>query len=388
MRFEPHPENITDTARPDVAGQIHGPPKRKASVAVASLVGLTVFGSVGLLRDLLPTLPRHQSIQGSGSPALAIAPERIAEPPNASRPVAPKILSGIVEAIPQNIYHASPYNDWPLFEIKVREGQRLKFARENGVWTGDRTALFIQFETPAEIETRNEEVEVAALDKVATVSDRDILRVELEKELEAAKIREQNARQQWERVERLHQSKVATLEDLQRARNSLALAVTQKEQAVSLLDKKVDLATTKVDLAEHRLRRAQAELQLADFKREMSWGRVPVARGQFEEVVVTKVRGVRGDVPTAASRKEPWVEVIDDRILNVRIQMPAARSHNFAVGQAITVDQDGRDYEGKVACVGAVADAETHLVPVLIEVQNADRQLKINTMVTIKIGPP
>ena len=69
-------------------------------------------------------------------------------------------VPGLIEAIPERVFHASPYNDWPLFELHVHEGQRLKFRRENGRWTGD-GSLFTQFETPAEIESRTEEVAIA-----------------------------------------------------------------------------------------------------------------------------------------------------------------------------------------------------------------------------------
>ena len=295
-------------------------------------------------------------------------------------------IAGIVEAIPQNVFHATPYNDWPLFEIRVREGQRLKFNRERGAWSGDIPALFIQFETPAEIDGKKEDVEIAALEKAAAQTSLDILRTELQKELDGASIRERNARQQHERLERLLGRGAATQEDLQRARNTLDLAVSQREQVEALLGKKLELAGTQADLARHRLLRAESELQLADFKREMSWGNVPVARGRFEEVVVTKVHGVRGDVPTAASRRDAWIEVIDDRVLNVRSYISAGRTRLLAVGQEAVVHQEGRQYEGLVAGVGIVADARTRLVPILIEVQNADRGLKINTAVTVGIG--
>jgi len=177
----------------------------------------------------------------------------------------PGALTGIVEPISQNIFHATPYNDWPLFEIKVREGQRLKFRRDQGGWAGDCTALFIQFETPAEIDGKKEDVEVAALEKAAAESTRDILRTELEKDLEAATIRERNARQQLERLERLGDRKAVAQEEVLRARNTLDLAVSQRVAVASLLGKKLELAEIQADLADHRLRRAQSERLSGNF---------------------------------------------------------------------------------------------------------------------------
>src|SRR5262245_52216242 len=90
-------------------------------------------------------------------------------------------LQGVVEALPQNVYHVTPYNDWPLFAINVREGQRLKFRRENGKWVGDSNSLTIQFETPAEIDSKSEEMEIAALERQSAELAADVLAVELQK---------------------------------------------------------------------------------------------------------------------------------------------------------------------------------------------------------------
>ena len=206
-------------------------------------------------------------------------------------------VPGLIEAIPERVFHASPYNDWPLFELHVHEGQRLKFHRVKDGWAGDCTGLFTQFETPAEIDTKNEEVAIAALEEQTAKMARDVLREELAKDLEAAAIREENARQQVDRLDRLRDRTATTQAEHDRARNTLALARTQREQLAGFLAKKVEIAGLKADLADHQARRANAELQLADFKRAMSWANVPVARGRFEEVVVTKVQAARGDTP-------------------------------------------------------------------------------------------
>lgn len=301
----------------------------------------------------------------------------------------PRRVPGLIEAIPRNVFHASPYNDWPLFELRVHEGQRLRFRREEGRWVGDQPGLFIQYETPAEIDTKKEEVELADLEERSATLARDVLREEMQKELEAAEIRETNARQQFERLDRLRGMDQAsvTAADLDRARNMLALARTQREQLARLLGKKVEMAKLQADLADRRARKARSELDLADFKREMSWAKVPVAKGRFEEVVVTKVQAVRGDSPGAGGKRDVWVEVVDDRSLQARVLVPLERAERLAEGAKARVSQGRRSYDGRVLSVGAVADRPTRLIPVLVTVENHDRGLRINTEVTVDFSP-
>ena len=135
----------------------------------------------------------------------------------------------------------------------------------------------------------------------------------------------------------------------------------------------------------HRLRLAERELELADFKREMSWARVPVERGSFEEVVVTKVVGARGDVPSPAGKKDVWVEVVDDRTLHVRCFLPPVRVDRVAVGGKATVRQGDRRYEGEVASIGGVADRDSHLIPLIVRVRNEGQSLRIQTEVSVDL---
>lgn len=295
----------------------------------------------------------------------------------------PDRTPGRVEPLPQNVYHVVPYNDWPLFQISVLEGQRLKFRRVKGGWEGDNSALTIQFETPAEIDARKEDVEIAELEKQAAEIGEEVLGAELRREAEAAAVRERNARQEFERLEKLRSRTAASDQDFQRAANMLDLAGLQREQLGAVQGKKAAQARLQTQLAEHRLRRAQSEHELANFKRELSWGNVPHRVGQFEEVVVTKISAAIGDVPSGAGERKAWVEVIDDRVLQVRVLLPLAYLGRIRVGQPVTASQGGRTYRGEVGPVGIVADEKTQLVPALVRVENHDRLLKINTRVEV-----
>ena len=292
-------------------------------------------------------------------------------------------IRGFVEAIPQNVYHASPYNDWPLFELHVYEGQRLKNRREKGSWVGDDTCLFTQFETPAEIDAKNEDVNIADLElKMANLA-RNALREDMSKDLEAAKIRQENARQQFDRLDHLRDRTATAQADHDRARNAMDLARTQREQLARLLDWKVEIAGVQVELADHRARRAENERQLANFKREMSWSRVPLARGRFEEVVVTKIQAALGDTHGSGGRKDVWIEVVDDRALHVRAFLALGLAERLTAGGEAMVRQGVRRYRGKILSIGAIADKTTHLIPVLVKVANDDRLLRIHTEVAV-----
>lgn len=292
-------------------------------------------------------------------------------------------VPGLVEAIPQNVFHASPYNDWPLFELHVHEGQRLKFRREKGSWVGDRDGLFVQFETPADIDAKEEDVKVANLEVKMARLARDVLREDMGKDIEAARIREENARQQFDRLDRLRDQTAATQAEHDRARNTLALARTQREQLMRLLERKVEMAELQVELADHRAQRTESERQLADFKRDLSWGRVPVARGRFEEVVVTKIQAVRGDTHGSGGKKDLWVEVVDDRTLHIRAFLAIDQAERLTAGDNAIVRQSARTYPGKILSIGILADKATHLIPVLVRVDNDDRLLKLHTEVTV-----
>ena len=140
------------------------------------------------------------------------------------------------------------------------------------------------------------------------------------------------------------------------------------------------------ELAEHQLRRAQSEYNLADFKREMSWGKVPTRGNQFEEVVVTKVSAAIGDVPSGTGGRKVWMEVIDDRVLQVRVFLTVLQHDQIRVGQPVSVSQDERRYRGEIDAINIVADETTHQVPVLVRVNNHDRSLKINTLVEVNFA--
>lgn len=295
-------------------------------------------------------------------------------------------LPGTLEAVPNRVFRVVPYNDWPLFQVSVHEGQRLKFNREGGRWTGSSDGLTIQFETPAEIDGLTERAEAAKLEERAQVLKEEITRLELPKQLEQARVREDNARAEFERVEKLHGRTATTEQELQRARNMLRLASAQREELEAVVEKKTELANLESQIADRKSREATSDLALADFKRELSWGRVPVRRGQFEEVVVTKVSAALGDVPNKNGQRDTWVEVIDDRVLQVRAFARPDQVDLLRVDMEVSVLQRDRKYSGKILSIGAVAEKATELVPVLVLVENPDASLRINTTVVVDLS--
>ena len=78
-----------------------------------------------------------------------------------------------------------------------------------------------------------------------------------------------------------------------------------------------------------------------------------------------------------------WIEVVDDRTLQVRTFLTVAQAGRIEVGRDAVVRQGDRTYAGRVDAIGAVADEETRLIPALVRVENTDRKLKIHTEATV-----
>ena len=114
-----------------------------------------------------------------------------------------------------------------------------------------------------------------------------------------------------------------------------------------------------------------------------------MARGQFEEVVVTKIQVARGRRHAQrAGKRNVWVEVVDDRILYARAFIAVDQVDRIAAGGRATVHQGAKAYAGEILSIGALADRSTHLLPVLVKVANDDRDLKIHTEVTVDFLKP
>ena len=89
------------------------------------------------------------------------------------------------------------------------------------------------------------------------------------------------------------------------------------------------------------------------------------------------------DVTVAVDDEVVWIEVVDDRVLQVRTFLTVAQAGRVEVGRNVVAHQGDRTYAGRVDAIGALADERTHLIPALVRAENTDRKLKIHTEVTV-----
>ncbi len=294
-------------------------------------------------------------------------------------------IAGTVEPIPDRVFRIMPYNDWPILRVDVHEGQRLTWKRENGTWVGDNDILTTQFETPAEIDGVIEAAEIAGIELTAARSKAEMTKIEAATALELARIRERNARQELDRIAGLKSRNAESIESKQRAENLWNLAVAEREKAEKVAALQAKLADSDVLLAESRNVQARSELDLANFKRDMSWGKVPVhmikaAPGETRQVVATKVAATVGDQPPRAGAAPVWVELVDDSRLFVRSKISPDQEDGIRPGMPVRFTQRGRSYEGTVVTLLPVVDPETKQIQVLSEVRNPDRSLRIGSV--------
>lgn len=295
-----------------------------------------------------------------------------------------------MEAMPERIFRIMPYNDWPLLQISVHEGQRLHWNREKGAWVGDSQIITTQFETPAEIDTFIIESEKAVeLAKAVTLSSEKTI-IEAQTQLEQSRIRERNARQEFDRQNSLKQRNLQTEEAHHKARNLLELAEAELRKNEKLAAIEIKKAEIDQRLAKLNMEKAKSELDLANFKRDMSWGRVPVGviKGKpFErkQAVVTKVNARIGDQPPRSGLPPVWVELVDDSSLYARTTISADDDAMIQPGQKATITQGTRTYEGEVLSILPVVEAGSGRIPVLIVVRNSDLRLRIGSHVQIQL---
>jgi len=297
-------------------------------------------------------------------------------------------LKGFVEPIPDRVFRIMPYNDWPLLRIDVHEGQRLSWKRVNGSWVGDNDVLTTQNETPAEIDGFIIKSEAVKDELAAVRSKADMMILQAETDLELARIRERNARQELDRWTGLLKRDLVATENHHRAENLWHLATAELAKAEKVAALQRQIADSEIKVAESRVVQAKTEFELEDFKRDLSWGKVPVhlikgPPGKPKQVVVTRVAAVIGDQPPRSGEPQVWVELVDDSHMFVRTRIKPELEDELKPGDRVRVAQRGRTYEGTIVALTAVVDRESQEIPVIIDVDNHDRKLRIGSAVEV-----
>lgn len=351
---------------------------------------LPVWGALALSTvSVVYTSHEHQKLLSQ--PAVTESRPVSAATFQPTQPLVPVDLArvpGRVEAIPENVVRIMPYNDWPLLQVSVHEGQRLKWSREKGSWVGDSPVVTTQFETPAEIDIFLFESEKSGKELAATRLRSEKAVIEAETELEQSRIRELNARQEFERQQGLKAKNATSQEALTKADNLWKLAAAEVEKSGKLLNLVRKQSEIDQELASLARNRAQSELDLANFKRDMSWGKVPVhllpgKADRPKQVVVTKVNARIGDQPPRSGAPQVWVELVDDTTLMARASIDQGQEKQLKAGQKISVRQGSDQYSGELLSILAEVEPTTGRIPVLITIANPNLSLRLGSMVEL-----
>lgn len=364
-----------------------------SDIANGTFRNLTLLSAACLSAVSLAVSAIEGSCGGGLLDYLRAKPAAIASAEHDARVVETRVVEGVVEPIPDRVFRIMPYNDWPILKVDVHEGQRLTWKRENGTWVGDNDILTTQFETPAEIDGVIEAARVARIELNAARSKAEMTKIEAATALEQARIREGNARRELDRITGLKSREAESSESFQRAENLWKLAVAERTKAEKIEALQGKLAETDVELAESRVVEAQSILDLANFKRDMSWGKVPVhlikaPPGEPRQVVVTKVSVTVGDQPPRAGAPPVWVEMIDDSRLFVRSKITPDRESEIRPGMPVRFTQRGKNFEGHVVSLLPVVDPVTRELQVLSEVINTNRSLRIGSILETDFAEP
>ncbi len=310
--------------------------------------------------------------------------------PEKPAPVDLSKVPGVVEAIPENVVRVMPYNDWPLLQVSVHEGQRLKWSREKGSWVGDSPIVTTQFETPAEIDTFIFDSQKSGKELAAVKLKSEKAIVEAETELDQSQIRERNAKQELDRQQGLKIKNATSVEALTKAENIWKLAVAEEEKSRKLLEITRRQVQIDEEVALLTQNRADSELDLANFKRDMSWGKVPVhlLPGKADapkQVVVTKVNARIGDQPPRSGQPQVWVELVDDTTLMARAKIDMGQEKLLKLGQKIVAAQNGETYSGELLAILPEVDTSTGQIPILIKLANPALSLKMGSRVELDL---
>ncbi len=143
----------------------------------------------------------------------------------------------------------------------------------------------------------------------------------------------------------------------------------QLDDALTMRDAaraQVEAARGQVTLAEEEVRHAETRLDKA------------VIRSPLDGVVALRVANP-GDLVGEPGTAAPMFQVVDNRLLDLTVSIPAARLADVQVGQPLTFTTESygsRVFEGKVAFINPTVDAASRTVRVVAEVPNPENVLR------------
>jgi len=162
----------------------------------------------------------------------------------------------------------------------------------------------------------------------------------------------------------------------------------EREQARSLKLKESGLATqqslddarTETEAAKARLDSAKAQIRVAE--EDLRQARARLAKGMvnspLDGVVAMRALNV-GDLASDAAAGKPVFRIVDNRLLNLTVNVPSVDSAKVKVGQSLDFSVDslpGKLFSGRVMFVNPELSAADRSLKVIAEVKNQPELLK------------
>ena len=134
-----------------------------------------------------------------------------------------------------------------------------------------------------------------------------------------------------------------------------------------------DEAQTAVEAAEAGVSAARAQVKTAEARLAKS-----VITAPMDGVVALQAVNV-GDRVENMGSGEPLFRIVDNRLLDLTVAVPASRIAAVRIGQVVEFSTDslpGRSFTGKVMFINPAIDQASQSAKVIAQVPNADHQLK------------
>jgi membrane fusion protein (multidrug efflux system) len=170
-----------------------------------------------------------------------------------------------------------------------------------------------------------------------------------------ARVTENRARREFERMKRLREAGLAT-------QQALDDAGTEAEAAAS----RIDAAGAQVSAAEEDLNQVRTRL----------------AKGLINAPItgiVSERRANVGDLVGEAGANQPLFHIVDNRVLNLTVTVPSGVMAGLRRGQPLDFTTDalpGRTFQGRVMFINPAVSEADRSVRVIAEVNNAKGELK------------
>jgi membrane fusion protein (multidrug efflux system) len=164
-----------------------------------------------------------------------------------------------------------------------------------------------------------------------------------------------------------------------RSERELARSMKLKESGLAT-QQAVDDARTEGEAAKARMEAASAQVRVAD--EDLRQARARMAKGEVNSPIdgVVAMRDVNvGDLASDAAAGKPIFRIVDNRILNLTVNVPSVDSARVKVGQQLefTVDPfPGKPFTGRVMFVNPEISQADRSLKVIAEVRNVPELLK------------